>query len=89
MVNLMNPSVDGDRRLSWRQAGESLLAGIRETVYQRSLPLATEHLRIVAVPGRRARPACSAPRRWRSSHGLSAAAIEAAIEQAALRRPTA
>ena len=28
-------------------AGESLLAGIREVVYQRSLPLATEHLRVV------------------------------------------
>ena len=29
------------------QAGEHLLAGIRETVNHRSLPLATEHLRIV------------------------------------------
>ena len=28
------------------QAGEHLLAGIREVVYQRSLPLATQHLRI-------------------------------------------
>ena len=32
---------------SLAEAGESLLAGIREVVYQRSLPLATEHLRIV------------------------------------------
>ena len=29
------------------EAGEHLLAGIREIVYQRSLPLATQHLRIV------------------------------------------
>jgi predicted NBD/HSP70 family sugar kinase len=28
-------------------ASEHLIAGIRELVYQRSLPLATEHLRIV------------------------------------------
>lgn len=45
-VNLINPSVvviGG----SLAQAGEHLLAGIREVVYRRSLPLATEHLRIV------------------------------------------
>lgn len=30
-------------------AGEHFLAGIRETVYARSLPLATQHLRIVAT----------------------------------------
>ena len=29
------------------QAHEQLLAGVREVVYQRSLPLATRHLRIV------------------------------------------
>lgn len=28
---------------------EHLLAGIRETVYSRSLPLATQHLRIVGT----------------------------------------
>ena len=28
-------------------AGEHLLAGVREVVYRRSLPLATQHLRIV------------------------------------------
>ncbi|MEX5268877.1 ROK family transcriptional regulator [Kocuria sabuli] len=53
-VNLINPSViviGG----SLAQAGEHLLAGIREVVYQRSLPLATEHLRIVpSVAGDRA-----------------------------------
>lgn len=46
LVNLMNPAaiVIGG---SMAEAGESLLAGIREVVYSRSLPLATEHLRIV------------------------------------------
>jgi predicted NBD/HSP70 family sugar kinase len=46
MVNLINPSVVviGGQVAA---AGEHLLAGIRESVYQRSLPLATEHLRIV------------------------------------------
>ncbi len=45
LVNLINPSaiVIGG---VMAEAGESLLAGIRETVYQRSLPLATEHLTI-------------------------------------------
>lgn len=44
-VNLFNPSiivVGG----SLSQAGEHLIAGVREVVYQRSLPLATAHLRI-------------------------------------------
>ncbi|MFC0224298.1 ROK family transcriptional regulator, partial [Nocardioides zeicaulis] len=46
MVNLINPSVVViGGQVS--EAGEHLLAGIRESVYQRSLPLATEHLRIV------------------------------------------
>jgi predicted NBD/HSP70 family sugar kinase len=47
LVNLINPSavvVGG----ALAEAGESLLAGIREVVYSRSLPLATEHLSIVA-----------------------------------------
>lgn len=46
LVNVINPSViviGG----SLADAGESLIAGIREVVYQRSLPLATEHLRII------------------------------------------
>ena len=45
-VSMLNPSViviGG----SLAQAGEKLLAGVREAVYGRSLPLATEHLRIV------------------------------------------
>ncbi|MEV6287596.1 ROK family protein [Kribbella sp. NPDC051770] len=46
-VSLLNPSVivvGGSLSL----AGDSLLAGIRETVYARSLPLATTELRVVA-----------------------------------------
>ncbi|CAM3201178.1 ROK family protein [Stackebrandtia soli] len=45
-VNLFNPSVIviGGALAS---AGDHLLAGVREVVYQRSLPLATQHLRIV------------------------------------------
>ncbi|WP_426007292.1 ROK family transcriptional regulator [Paenarthrobacter sp. NyZ202] len=45
VVNLLNPSVivvGG----SMGDAGEQLVAGIREVVYRRSLPLATAHLRI-------------------------------------------
>jgi predicted NBD/HSP70 family sugar kinase len=45
-VNLFNPSViviGGDVA----NAREQLLAGVREVVYQRSLPLATRHLRLV------------------------------------------
>jgi predicted NBD/HSP70 family sugar kinase len=45
-VNFSNPSViviGGDAA----DAHEQLLAGVREVVYQRSLPLATRHLRII------------------------------------------
>ncbi len=59
MVNLINPSVVviGGQLAA---AGEHLLAGIREVVYQRSLPLATEHLSIVPsqAGGRGRRPRC-------------------------------
>jgi predicted NBD/HSP70 family sugar kinase len=46
VVNLLNPSVivvGG----SVSRAGEQLIAGVRETVYRRSIPLATQHLSIV------------------------------------------
>ena len=48
MVNLINPSVVviGGQVAG---AGAHLLAGIRESVYPRTLPLATEHLRIVTT----------------------------------------
>lgn len=75
-VNLINPSVvviGG----SMAQAGEHLLAGIREVVYSRSLPLATEHLRIVpSVAGQRAGVMGAAA--MAISHVLSPEAIEAA-----------
>jgi len=47
-VSMMNPSmiVIGG---SLSEAGEHLLAGIREVVYSRSLPLASRHLRVVAT----------------------------------------
>jgi predicted NBD/HSP70 family sugar kinase len=47
-VNLLNPSVIviGGKM---SEAGEYLLAGVREIVYQRSLPLATHDLRIVST----------------------------------------
>ncbi len=47
-VNLLNPSVIViGGKLS--EAGEYLLAGVREVVYRRSLPLATHDLRIVGT----------------------------------------
>lgn len=53
VVNFINPSVvvvGG----ALAYTGEHFVAGIREVVYQRSLPLATEHLRIVtSVTGER------------------------------------
>jgi len=46
-VSLLNPDVIVVGGII-ADAGEQLLAGIREIVYRRSLPLATQHLRIVA-----------------------------------------
>lgn len=45
-VSLINPSVIAIGG-SMAQAGEHLIAGVREVVYTRSMPLATEHLQIV------------------------------------------
>lgn len=50
VVNLLNPSVivlGG----SIARAGEHLLAGVREIVYRRSIPLATQHLAIMQTQG--------------------------------------
>ncbi|WP_307861955.1 ROK family protein [Nocardioides sp. SYSU D00065] len=78
MVNLINPSVVviGGQVAG---AGEHLLAGIRESVYQRSLPLATEHLRIVTsrAGGEAAVLGASA---LAIEHVLSPDAVEAASE---------
>jgi predicted NBD/HSP70 family sugar kinase len=45
-VSLMNPSVIAIGG-SMSRVGEHLIAGVREVVYTRSMPLATEHLAIV------------------------------------------
>jgi predicted NBD/HSP70 family sugar kinase len=45
-VSLINPSVIAIGG-SMAKAGEHLIAGVREVVYTRSMPLATEHLSIV------------------------------------------
>ena len=46
------------------EAGEHLLAGIREVVYHRSLPLATQHLRIVASRTKGRAGVLGASARW-------------------------
>ena len=78
LTNLINPSVVviGGQMAG---AGEHLLAGIRESVYQRSLPLATEHLRIVTsrAGGQAAVLGASA---LAIEHVLSPDAVEAASE---------
>lgn len=76
-VSLLNPSlivVGG----SLADAGEHLLAGIREVVYRRSLPLATQHLRIATsrTAGRAGVLGASA---MAAEHVLSAGAVEALI----------
>ena len=76
LVNVINPSaiVIGG---SLADAGESLLAGIREVVYSRSLPLATEHLSITtSLAGERAGVLGAAA--LAIGHVLSPAAIDAA-----------
>ncbi|ACZ31417.1 ROK family protein [Xylanimonas cellulosilytica DSM 15894] len=76
-VSLLNPStiVIGG---VLAEAGEHLVAGIREVVYRRSLPLATQHLRIVT-----ARTGADAAVLGASAmaidHVLSPAAVEARL----------
>lgn len=76
-VSMLNPSVIVIGGIV-AEAGEHLLAGIREVVYRRSLPLATQHLRIVAsrTKGRAGVLGASA---MASDHVLSAAAIDSLI----------
>jgi predicted NBD/HSP70 family sugar kinase len=77
VVNLLNPSVivvGG----SLGQAGEHLMAGVREVVYRRSLPLATSHLRIaLSVAGDQA--AILGASQLVTQYVLSPAAIEATL----------
>jgi predicted NBD/HSP70 family sugar kinase len=78
VVNLLNPSViviGG----SLGQAGEHLMAGVREVVYRRSLPLATAHLRIaLSMAGDRA--AILGASQLVTQHVLSPAAVEATLQ---------
>ena len=79
LVNVINPSaiVIGG---AMADAGESLIAGIREVVYQRSLPLATEHLTIAtSQAGERAGVIGAAA--LAIGHVLSPAAIDKASVQ--------
>jgi len=80
VVNLLNPSVvviGG----SLGQAGEHLMAGVREVVYRRSLPLATAQLRIaLSLAGDRA--AILGASQMVTQHVLSPAAIEATLQAA-------
>ncbi|BCW82947.1 sugar kinase [Arthrobacter sp. NicSoilE8] len=78
VVNLLNPSmiVIGG---SVGEAGEHLVAGIREVVYRRSLPLATTHLRIgISMAGDRA--AILGASQMVTQHVLSPAVIEATLQ---------
>jgi predicted NBD/HSP70 family sugar kinase len=78
VVNLLNPSViviGG----SLGQAGEHLMAGVREVVYRRSLPLATTHLRI-GVSRAGDRSAILGASQMVTQHVLSPAVIEATLQ---------
>jgi len=79
-VNMLNPSViviGG----SLGQAGEHLMAGVREVVYRRSLPLATAHLRIgLSIAGDQA--AILGASQLVTQYVLSPAVIEATLQAA-------
>ncbi|WP_423918767.1 ROK family protein [Frigoribacterium sp. 2-23] len=73
-VNLINPSVIAIGG-SMAQAGEHLIAGVREVVYTRSMPLATEHLTV--VPSRAAdRAALVGASMLAIHHALSPSALD-------------
>ncbi|QIK84977.1 ROK family protein [Sanguibacter sp. HDW7] len=76
-VSMLNPSmivVGG----ALAEAGEHLIAGIREVVYQRSLPLATQHLRIV-TSRTRARAGVLGASAMAAEAVLSATAVETLV----------
>ncbi|WP_166849444.1 ROK family protein [Isoptericola sp. BMS4] len=74
-VSMLNPSVIVIGGIL-ADAGEHLIAGIREVVYRRSLPLATQHLRIVTSQTRGEAGVLGASAMV-VDHVLSAAAIDA------------
>ncbi|WP_418606699.1 ROK family protein [Georgenia sp. SUBG003] len=79
-VNMLNPSVIVIGGVV-AAVGEHLLAGIRESVYSRSLPLATQHLRIVSsrTEGRAGILGAAA---LVTQHALSAEGVNAITEAA-------
>lgn len=78
VVSLLNPSVIAVGGIL-AQAHEQLIAGIRETVYARSLPMATHDLRIVAsVAGSRA--GITGASTLVCDQVLSAGAVEALVD---------
>ncbi|WP_129789190.1 ROK family protein [Promicromonospora panici] len=74
-VSMLNPSVIVIGGIV-ADAGEHLIAGIREAVYRRSLPLATQHLRIVTSRARVGAGVLGASA-MAIDHVLSPAAIDA------------
>jgi predicted NBD/HSP70 family sugar kinase len=77
-VSLLNPSLVVIGGVV-AEAGEHLIAGIREVVYQRSLPLATQHLRIVTSQARSEVGILGASA-MAVDHVLSPVAIDALLE---------
>ncbi len=76
-VSLLNPSVivlGG----SIAEAGDQLLAGVREVVYRRSLPLATQHLQIVTSRAR-GRAGVLGAATMVIEHALSGEALDALV----------
>lgn len=78
-VSLLNPSVIVVGGIL-SESGEHLLAGIREMVYHRSLPLATEHLQIVTAQTGVDAGACGAAA-LAIEHVLSPQAIDALVRE--------
>lgn len=77
-VSLLNPSLVVIGGVV-AEAGEHLIAGIREVVYQRSLPLATQHLRIVTSQAR-SQVGILGASAMAVDHVLSPGAIDALLE---------
>ncbi|WP_282948674.1 ROK family transcriptional regulator [Cellulomonas endometrii] len=77
-VSLLNPSLVVIGGVV-AEAGEHLIAGIREVVYQRSLPLATQHLRIVTSQAR-SQVGILGASAMAVDHVLSPAAIDALLD---------
>lgn len=86
-VNLLNPSVIvlGGRLAN---AGEHVIAGVRELVYFRSTPLATQHL-VIAGSAAREMAGVRGASMLVVQHVLSAAAVDDMIQRHGARQPAA